>query len=439
MHLCVDDPEIAEVLDLHTGRHQHAASVIGDEFDRVIQLRSALKDGIEEHAPLYACSICSVPVYLVATPDKQRFFFRHLAEEGNCPAVTRGALSQDAIRALKYNGAKESARHKQVKSWVAQSLAADPDFTGIEVESVVKGLQGIEWRKPDVRALYRGRPVVFEIQLSTTFLDVITARRRFYLREGALLVWVFAEFDSFAGRPLTQDDVFYNNNRNAFLVTADTVAASEATGQFHLECRWEEPLFPSGTSPLQSKTLPFQDLTLDWDRQQAYYYDFYGPQEDIRRQLARQGGDPETLREQFRKLWWRGFHEVRDTPEFQQLLANLRRAGVQVPRRINRHLFNALYTARLGTPVGYPRANFLSIAHRIHDEHKPQFLTFCRALAVYRRLDGLLAEDKTGKWRAKYEEAKRQFKIGNPAFQRDQSPDALAAFLFPEVFRPAQK
>jgi FMN phosphatase YigB (HAD superfamily) len=448
VNLCVDNPEIDEVLDLDSGGRHSAAAAIGTEYDRVIHLRSALKEGILTGAPRYACSICHVPVYLVATPEGNRFFFRHQAEEGNCPAITRGNLSQEDINALKYNGAKESRRHKQVKDWVASSLAADSDFSDIAVESVVKGREGVDWRKPDVRALYRGRPVVFEIQLSTTFLDVITARRLFYLRQGALLVWVFAEFEGFAHRPLTQNDVFYNNNRNAFLVTEETISASLASGRLQLECRWEEPQYPSGTTHLQHRIVPFQDLTLDWENQQAYYFDFYGPQERIRAELERRGGDPDKLREQFRRLWWNGYFDTRDTPEFKQLLANLRRAGVRVPPRLDYRLLNALYTARMGTPVGYKIANsllghesadFLLIAHRIHDEHKPHFLTFCRALAAYGKLGRLLQEDKSGKWRAKYEAAKQKFRDGDPQFQRNATHDPLLEFLFPEVFQPAGK
>ena len=37
--------------------------------------------------------------------------------------------------------------------------------------------------------------VAFEIQMSTTHLNVIAARKLFYLKEGGLPFWVFALFD----------------------------------------------------------------------------------------------------------------------------------------------------------------------------------------------------------------------------------------------------
>lgn len=40
--------------------------------------------------------------------DEKRFFFKHRTENGNCPAITRGALSKDEMLARKYNAAKET-------------------------------------------------------------------------------------------------------------------------------------------------------------------------------------------------------------------------------------------------------------------------------------------------------------------------------------------
>ena len=75
-----------------------------------------------------------------------------------------------------------------------------PDRTG------VGGLDGA-MEKPDV-LVYAGQRVAFEIQLSTTYLDVIAGRRDFYLEQGGLLFWIFARFDTERLR-MTDDDVFW--------------------------------------------------------------------------------------------------------------------------------------------------------------------------------------------------------------------------------------
>jgi len=209
--LAVLNPEIKEVLRMETGDHLKVESVIGSDYAELIKLRMAVRTAIQNDREMYRCSICGVAVYLCRTKNEQRFFFKHRHESGNCPAITRGALSQKEMDARRYNGAKESARHIKMKDWVAECLAADGRFTEIELEPHWKGTLTSDWRKPDVRAVYKGLPIAFEIQLSTTYLNVIAERRQFYLQQKGLLFWIFAIFDS-ERRRMTEEDVFYNNN-----------------------------------------------------------------------------------------------------------------------------------------------------------------------------------------------------------------------------------
>ena len=78
-----------------------------------------------------------------------------------------------------------------------------------------KVLKG-EWRRPDVTCRYRGLPLVFEVQLSHTFLSDVIARDDFYKREGMFIIWVFARFDR--NRAVT-DEAFFNR-RNLFVLDA---------------------------------------------------------------------------------------------------------------------------------------------------------------------------------------------------------------------------
>ena len=162
MSLAVDNPAIQDVLDLQTGQHHPVTKVISSDYAEVVQLRMALRTHIYTKQPLYACSLCGVPVYLASNPDKSHFFFKHTLEDGRCPAQTRGELSQQEINARKYNGAKESALHRRVKDWVVQCLSADPRFSQIRSEETWKRSLG-QWRRPDVQARYGDIPVIFEI------------------------------------------------------------------------------------------------------------------------------------------------------------------------------------------------------------------------------------------------------------------------------------
>lgn len=244
--LLVADPQIDEVMDLATGKIAPAEAWVSGDYQQVLELRMRLMQGLHANRPLLACPMCAVPVHLVSLAAERRFYFRHDTEDESCPARTKGRLSGEQILALKYDGARESQAHRDMKDVIAASLHCDPDFSQIEIEPTWKDIDANSRRRPDVRALWKGQlPVAFEVQLSTTFLRVIAQRRQFYLRNGGLLLWVFKDFDMGDAR-LTQDDIFYNNNRNAFVASRDTLAASRSAGKLVFDCVWSEPSIELG-------------------------------------------------------------------------------------------------------------------------------------------------------------------------------------------------
>jgi hypothetical protein len=128
-------PAIKEIRNLKSGQIIDAATFIQHlKYDRLIQIRTLVKQAIKDNSPRFACATCGVAVYIVSTLHKC-FFFRHIIETGSCPAQTRNGLTLDHIRALKYAGAKESFAHKRLKSQIETSLLSDPRFTNIRVES----------------------------------------------------------------------------------------------------------------------------------------------------------------------------------------------------------------------------------------------------------------------------------------------------------------
>lgn len=271
----VDGPAIPTVFDAASGTEVKVSALLTAEEATVMQLRFDVKRQIQLDRARYLCPECFVPVSLVSIKEGRRFYFRHLVEDGRCSAVTRGELSQPEINARKYNGAKESYLHREMKQWLADSLHASGQFADIVQEARWTGRITGAWRKPDVSARYGTLKVAFEVQLSTTFLDVIAERWNFYQQEGGLVVWVFARFDG-ARLRLTQDDLFFLNNQNAFVVSQETRDASVTARDFLLDCAWSEPA-PAHASPsLGRARVSFSQLTLDTVRQQAYYFDHRG-------------------------------------------------------------------------------------------------------------------------------------------------------------------
>lgn len=433
MSLAVENPAILEVLDLKTGQHYSVNEVIGSDYAEVMKLRMALRTQINKQEPLYACSLCGIPVYLVSCPDKQHFFFRHELEDGRCPVRTRSELSQLEINARKYNGAKESALHCRMKDWVMQCLSADPRFSRIRSEDTWKGSLGL-WRRPDVQAWYGDIPVIFEIQLSTTYLNVIAERRQFYLQEGALLFWIFAQFED-DNRRLTQDDVFFNNNQNAFIVNKETVVTSLHMGVFHLECIWAQPV-PQPTSPnLSRQVIAFHDLTLDLDEQRAFYFDY----DKALKTWQKQESASETLHLKAFESFWLDY-VADNSPVDLKAWGELRGKFIlsqfplpEYPAQLPRTILNALYSAKYGQSVGWNYSTLVEVAHWIASAQKPILQVFRRALKVYDRAEQIRTEDLTGNWRRKVKVYKAAIARGDVSYHPDTSHHELIRLLFPEL------
>lgn len=438
-YFAVEQPEVTELLDLATGRCERHADVIGDDYEKALQLRMQLQTDLRREQPRFVCAMCMTSVYLVSRPEGRKFFFRHSLEDGRCSAVTRGLLSQEEINARKYNGAKESWLHLEMKSWIAACLRADPRFSDVVVEGRWTGALSGEWRKPDVRAEYGGQRVAFEIQLSTTYINVIAQRREFYRQEGGLLFWVFAHFD-IGARRLTQEDVFYNNNRNAFVVTQRTRDESLHQRRFLLECIWAEPTLGGGVGELRREVVAFDALTLDAGTQRAYHFDFDGERarlaKEVReRKMARLG----PLRDKF-EAWYVAYVSVRD--DDLKVWGQLRRdfAGENVPLpehpgMLPRGLLNVLYSTKHGRVIGWDYSNFIQVAHHVEPGLRQYLHYFRAALKAYERAELIRSEDQSGKWAAKVAEYKARIHQGDPSYAADRTHDALVRLLFPELFK----
>lgn len=437
-HFAVEDPEVAELLDLATGRCERHADVIGDDYEKALQLRMQLQTDLRREQPRFVCAMCMTPVYLVSRPEGRKFFFRHSLEDGRCSAVTRGLLSQEEINARKYNGAKESWLHLEMKSWIAACLRADPNFSDVVVEGRWTGAFSGEWRKPDVRALYGGMRVAFEIQLSTTYINVIAQRREFYRQEGGLLFWVFAHFD-IGARRLTQEDVFYNNNRNAFVVTQATRDESLRQRRFVLECNWAEPTLGGGVGELRREVVAFDTLMLDAGTQRAYHFDFDSERARLAREVReRKLARLRPLRDKF-EAWYTAYVSVGDDDP--KTWGQLRRdfAGENVPLpdhpgMLPRGLLNVLYSTKHGCVIGWDYSNFIQVAHHVEPGLRQYLHYFRAALKAYERAELIRAEDQSGKWAAKVAEYKVRIHQGDPAYAADKTHDALVQLLFPELY-----
>jgi hypothetical protein len=336
-----------------------------------------------------------------------------------------------------------------MKQWLVDSLEASGDFTDIRQEGRWKGAITGEWRQPDVSAIYRGIPIAFEAQLSTTFLDVIVGRRLFYQKANALLFWVFAKFED-DGRRLMQDDVFFNNNQNAFIVSELTRDASRTARAFMLDCVWTTPTALPGAARLERRRVSFNELTLDCGEQRAFFYDYAAERARVEAKEAEETKRRAGWSAEFER-WWlevadrRGGlddqqNEVNDFPKSapvhwkdgEMLLATpLQFYGPQ--RHLPTALLNALYSVKHGWPVGICRKRFIEVGHWFVPKYPRNLLWFRQALKVWNQGSLLTAQDKTGSWAKRVREYKKEMRSDPEKYVADQQHQRLVEWLFPEL------
>lgn len=429
--LVVDDPEIKEVMCTESGRHRDVREVIGNDFVELMALRMRVRENLQID-PVYRCSICGVAVHICSSSTKRRFFFKHREQDGSCPANTAGALDQDEINARKYNGAKESKLHLRMKDWITQCLTLDPSFGSIRQEARWKGASPSQWRKPDITATFGDIRIAFEIQLSTTPLSVIAARRIFYQADGALLVWIFAEFEQ-EYRRLTEDDIFFSNNLNAFVVNQKTVAASVESSQFLIEAVWAQPMRGGGLTGLHRRVIPFNTLTLERDAQRVFLYDFEGARRKLESRSSR-----DELRSEIENWWLSGGPQSKDvaaSTQWKLFQQRLKAEGVDVGPYLGEYFttLKVLYCAKHGRAVCDGRGTLIAVAHGVISTHKRDLSWFMRAIKVFGNENLLAQQDRDNKFENKRIEARDQYKQDPAPFKRHEACTSVVEFLFPEL------
>jgi len=427
-NLAVIDPAITEVMDMQNGRILPVNEVIGSDYEKLIQLRSELPILNKDKMPRYICPLCHVAVYLVCRTESRHFFFRHTIEDGRCPAHTKGRLSEAEINARKYNGAKESEAHKQMKEFIEKSLKSDMRFRDIAVEQVWRGQELGKWRKPDISTKFNNETLIaFEIQLSTTFLRVIVERKEFYSKEGALLCWIFKDVEEDKPR-LMQDDIFYNNNRNLFSASQETYRISTEQQKFHLQCYYSKPTINESqeiVNTWEKEIVPFEKLILDHEKQRIFFFDYEREKQEL-------------VRKYFESCWLKklskNLNNNENELEWQKLKLLLKKCDVELPKFFLNlyHLLNILYSVKHGKPIGYRFQKLIQVAHLVEHKHKEFLWTFGEALQSYSRSEQIDREDSSRKWKAKVDNFKPKLKV-DEQYKRDESFYELISFLFPEL------
>ena len=231
---------------------------------------------------LYVCALCGYPVKLQggAGRDKRQLHFFHGIRNEQCPYHEGKTPTREELNRAIYALVRESDLHKLLKDRLEECLLqmAEHDRAVSDVKKEKQIRRDPEsWKKPDLNFRYNNIHIATELQLSSTYLDVILERHRFYEDQGIFVLWIFNTFDlEEQERKFVFDDVIFRNNANAYIFDAPQYEKSLASNQLCLRCCYYVYSFNPNTgrieSELQEKEITLADLMFDTERKVLYYY-----------------------------------------------------------------------------------------------------------------------------------------------------------------------
>lgn len=420
------------------------------------QWRSRLRERYKRNKnnPHFICAWCQSAVILARRMDHMEikgaptFFFKHVPElennpEFQCPVKHIKQLSEQDVIALKYKCAKESNQHKLLKENIYQSLHADSAFSDLQIEQVRKSIDLTQWRRPDVSALYGNQLMVFEGQLSTTFLNVMIDRKIFYQDNNACLLWIFNKFEPTEKiMKQSMQDTYYNNNANAFVVNELTVSESIKEKAFFLECNYLRPEIKDSkiVNTWNKKLVSFHELIRNDSTKQIFFFDYESEYRRLKKKLdlpqsyLQESHDNEgrlkvrkyhealggreafnvplrsksELLTEFNSLWISAIYltDNQFNIKWFAIRSELEKLGIDAPRYILHAPFktviNSILSAKSGFVVGSQLNDMLSVAHNLMEHHPEYIKHFLLTLKVTGKPDLLKERDRSGKWNARY-------------------------------------
>ncbi|MFZ3176308.1 MAG: DUF6035 family protein [Thiobacillus sp.] len=450
-------------IDCETGELVSAESLLRlDEADFSALRRESLKARVERKrggsAVRFQCAICKQPVYLSRyTAGSGNRWFVHDGKSEHCPWHEGNRTTPEQTKALIYLGQQEGATHKELKRFLAQWLEADPLASGVNQEQttfsqVIKG----EWRRPDVKCVYQGHPVVFEIQLSYTFLSDVIERDEFYKRDGIHIIWVFASPN--LNRAVVADEAFFNR-RNLFVLDTDAMGQSAERGMLTFSGYRQTPhlVDDSITDEWTSSYVPLNEVIFPPDTFRPYFFDYAAARDALMSELAEARRSKEDAAwhrkvNEYLELALRYYGSDHSEDAKQAMLSKVDELyqwpqwhrGFEVLRDSAFYgwhgVLSVLLSIKLGRPVSYnPTLGVFGVIEAAlragHQTGRPGAFAIVY-LWAYKAYKSSVA-DKKPKWLPKKaRDIKMSIERGETTWQRHTGYDEAIGLLFPELEEP---
>ena len=309
------DHQIKEIFDIETGDTIYAKDFFTRPIAELQEWRTIFQQCISQNNRRFVCPKCLEMIRISGIGDERGVpaIFTHKNDSVSCKKTTTGQSVED-INRKKYGLFGQSQRHKDLKQELYDRLrdrnSLSLGISNVEMEKrVYSTLPYFSWRQPDVQIEYQGHKIVFEIQLSTTFLSVITERDTFYRLNDYFIIWIF-NFDDNRKyvdlNNLAMRDIYFANKRNAFIFDDEARKWSRESGQLVLKCNWVEPdstwHYANTEKRFGGEPVTLNMLKFDHNTHKLYFYDaetpYYEQNPDIaERLIAEQKTKEEYIKE----------------------------------------------------------------------------------------------------------------------------------------------
>jgi len=286
--------------DLHLDANEFLDNCSDEQF---FKFRREIEEA-RKKSPIALCSVCYQPVVLRGDAHRTKFF-AHTKNSADCPIKTTTNLTEDELRALKYNGQKEGETHKKNKERIAELLLLDDLFEDdVKVEATFRQANHVgiakEWRRPDISCAlnHSNIQLVIELQASTTFLDVIINREAFYRRNGVYILWVFISFEP---DRFTTLDIAYGNFENVFVFDPEARSESEKLKKLILKCYYRKPYVTELNTisyVWECELVGFNILSFEEESKKVYFKDTEGMKKLAINEIYNREQEVKIMREQ---------------------------------------------------------------------------------------------------------------------------------------------
>ena len=285
---------VAYVFDVKDGRQHTASEYLGPTVDleSQVRLRHYLAEAYAgSKPPRLRCYDCR-KLLKVRKNRKEGYHFWHASE--SCIHAGTGTLSRDRLNAIKYNGQKESEAHHELKNKLAYFLEQMEEVGEGNVileKHVVSDLQNHTYRKPDINFRYKELKIAMEVQLSTTWLDVILAREQFYRDNKMFVIWVFNSFENDdTKRRAAWNDILFANDSHAYLFDSEAENISAETKRLHLKVYYRQYWIDDNDElgvDYESELIDFKEITFDNDGYRHYYKDVKARKRELEEEIRK--------------------------------------------------------------------------------------------------------------------------------------------------------